>query len=318
VTTSGGCLNCGAALTGRYCSACGQKADVSIPSLRQLLADAFGDLFNFDSRLWRSLLALAFKPGRLTQYYLAGRRESFTPPFRMYLVTSVVFFAVFSLLRPEPEAAPDTASLADPDTAPVAAPNDFDAALGADVQGVVGEVEGPDISIDGDIARCNVEALDRDLPAGLRERLERACRNVEADGGRAFGRAFADNIPVTMLVLIPFVAGVMKLLFLFARRKYVEHLVFFFHVHTFFFVTLTATFLMARAAAIAPWLGWPAAVFGWTAWLYFLGYVYVAMRNVYEQRHAVTTVKYVVLGMSYLAAFLVAVATLFFAVLITR
>jgi hypothetical protein len=121
-----------------------------------------------------------------------------------------------------------------------------------------------------------------------------------------------------MLVLIPFVAGVMKLLFLFARRKYVEHLVFFFHVHTFFFLTLTATFLMARVAAVAPWLEWPAAIFGWTAWLYFLGYVYVAMRQVYEQGHVLTTVKYAVLGMSYLAAFLVAVASLFFAVLITR
>ncbi|HWN39608.1 MAG TPA: DUF3667 domain-containing protein, partial [Gammaproteobacteria bacterium] len=111
MTKSADCLNCGAALAGRYCSACGQKADVGIPSLGQLLADAFGDLFNFDSRLWRSLLALAFKPGRLTRYYLAGKRESYTPPFRMYIVTSVVFFALFSLLRPEPE--PDAASPAD-------------------------------------------------------------------------------------------------------------------------------------------------------------------------------------------------------------
>lgn len=317
MTTSADCLNCGAALTGRYCSACGQKGDVSIPSLRHLLADAFGDLFNFDSRLWRSLLALAFKPGRLTRYYLAGQRESYTPPFRMYLVTSVVFFAAFSLLRPEP--APDASSLADVDAALVIAPNGIDAALGADAQGVAaGAVEGPDISFDGDIARCNVAELDRDLPAALRERLERACRNVEADGGRAFGRAFTENIPVTMLVIIPFVAGVMKLLFLFARRKYVEHLVFFFHVHTFFFLTLTATFLMARVAAVMSWLEWPAAIFGWTAWLYFLVYVYVAMRQVYEQGYALTAVKYVVLGMSYLAAFLVAVASLFFAVLITR
>ena len=99
----------------------------------------------------------------------------------------------------------------------------------------------------------------------------------------------------------------MKLLFLFERRKYVEHLVFFFHVHTFFFLTLTATFLMARAAAVVPWLGVPAAIFGWTAWLYFLVYPYVAMRHVYRQGYLLTTVKYAMLGFSYLAAFLVAV-----------
>ena len=316
MTTSADCLNCGAALTGRYCSACGQKADVSIPSLGRFLADAFGDLCNFDSRLWRSVLALAFKPGRITLCYLAGQRESYMPPFRMYIVTSVVFFAVFSLLRPEPE--PDASSLADVNASLVVAPGGSDAALSADAQNVVAAAEGPDISFDGDTARCNVSELDRDLPPAFRERLERACRNVEVDGGRAFGRAFVENIPMTMLVLIPFVAGIMKLLFLFARRKYVEHLVFFFHVHTFFFLTLTATFLMARVAAVVPWLEWPAAIFGWTAWLYFLGYVYVSMRHVYEQGYVLTTVKYAVLGMSYLAAFLVAVASLFFAVLITR
>ena len=175
-----------------------------------------------------------------------------------------------------------------------------------------------DVSFDGDSARCNVENIDRDTPAWLRERLEHACINVEADGRRAFARAVAENIPVTMLVLIPFVAAIMKLLFLFTRRKYVEHLVFFFHVHTFFFLTLTATFLMARAVAVVPWLGLPAAVFGWTAWLYFLVYLYVAIGHVYQQGYVLTTVKYAVLGFSYVAAFLMAAVGLFVAVLITR
>jgi len=316
VTTGGDCLNCGAALTGRYCSACGQKADVSIRSLGQVLAEAFGDLYSFDSRLWRSLAALAFKPGRLTRYYLQGKRESYTPPFRMYIVTSVVFFAVFSLLRPEPP--PDASPASDADAAVEPSPAALDVGSSTDGQAVATGEEGPDISFNGDRARCNVENIDRDSPAWLRERLEHACINVEADGGRAFARAVAENIPVTMLVVIPFVAGVMKLLFLFARRKYVEHLVFFFHVHTFFFLTLTATFLMARAAAAVPWLGVPAAIFGWTAWLYFLVYLYVAMRHVYQQGHVLTTVKYGVLGLSYVAAFIMAAVGLFIAVLITR
>jgi hypothetical protein len=307
-------MNCGAAVTGRYCSACGQKADVSIPSLGRFLSDAFGDLSSFDSRFWRSLLTLAFKPGRLTRYYLQGQREKYMPPFRMYIVTSVVFFLVFSLLRPEPT--PDAVPSADANAASPTVPT---RALEVDLTANQrGDEQRPDISFNGDEVNCDVESIDRDLPALLRDRLENACRNAEADGGRAFARAYAENIPVTMLVFIPFVAAIMKLLFLFARRKYVEHLVFFFHVHTFFFVTLTATFLMARAAAALPWLGIPAAIFGWTAWLYFLAYLYLAMRHVYEQGYVLTAVKYVVLGVSYLTAFLVAVAGLFVAVLITR
>ena len=64
-----------------------------------MLADALGDLYSFDSRLWRSLVTLALKPGRLTSLYLEGQRARFTPPFRMYVVTSLVFFVAFSLVR---------------------------------------------------------------------------------------------------------------------------------------------------------------------------------------------------------------------------
>jgi hypothetical protein len=68
---------------------------VRILSLGRLLADAAGDLFNFDSRLWRSLGTLAFKPGRLTRSYIEGQRARYAPPFRMYVVTSVAFFLEF-------------------------------------------------------------------------------------------------------------------------------------------------------------------------------------------------------------------------------
>ena len=99
MTNGAECRNCGAALAGAYCSACGQAADVRIPSFGGMLADALGDLYSFDSRLWRSLATLALKPGRMTSLYLEGQRARFTPPFRMYVVTSLVFFVAFSLVR---------------------------------------------------------------------------------------------------------------------------------------------------------------------------------------------------------------------------
>ena len=34
------CLNCGAALTGRYCASCSQAADVHVPSTRELIHEA--------------------------------------------------------------------------------------------------------------------------------------------------------------------------------------------------------------------------------------------------------------------------------------
>jgi len=88
------CLNCGTELRGQYCGNCGQRARGRLISLWELLQDAFGDLFEIDSRLWRTLVPLLIRPGRLTLDYLEGRRARYMPPFRMYLVLSVVFFVV--------------------------------------------------------------------------------------------------------------------------------------------------------------------------------------------------------------------------------
>jgi len=91
------CLNCGEVLTGQHCSHCGQRAKVRVLSLWGLTRDVLGDLVDWDSRVWRTLRPLAFKPGLLTQDYLRGRRANYTPPFRMYLILSVAFFLLASL-----------------------------------------------------------------------------------------------------------------------------------------------------------------------------------------------------------------------------
>jgi hypothetical protein len=94
------CLNCGEVLTGQHCSHCGQHATVRVLSLWGLVRDVIGDLLNADSRVWRTMLPLAFRPGLLTQEFLRGRRASYTPPFRMYLVLSLMFFVLASLSDP--------------------------------------------------------------------------------------------------------------------------------------------------------------------------------------------------------------------------
>lgn len=88
------CLNCGTTLSGQYCGNCGQRARSRLISIWELLREAFGDLLELDSRLWRTLIPLAIRPGKLTRDYLEGQRARFMPPFRTYLVLSIVFFLV--------------------------------------------------------------------------------------------------------------------------------------------------------------------------------------------------------------------------------
>jgi hypothetical protein len=308
VTTGGDCQNCGTTLSGGYCGACGQKADVRILSLPAFIRDGVGDLSNYDARLWRSLRTLAFKPGRLTRLYLEGQRTKYTPPFRMYIITSLAFFVLFSLVRSL--TAPETPEGADQAAAEAVAPTASEAA--EPVEGTPAEPQTFTIEIDDDDLECTFNP-DRVSPA-VRERLEAACERVEATTPTSFNRAFADKFPVTMLVFIPIVAAIMRLLYLFTRRKYVEHLLFFLHVHTFFFVVGLVTVLLSGLLALVPVLEIPVLIVGGAAWLYFLVYLYLAMREVYGQSHRLTAVKYVVLGASY---FLAAVLTLLGAVAFT-
>src|ERR1700753_2472510 len=86
------CLNCGAPLAAHYCSACGQAADVHVPTSRELLHEVLEGVTHSDSRLWRTLTTLWFRPGELTLEFIRGRRVAYLPPFRLYLVVSVILF----------------------------------------------------------------------------------------------------------------------------------------------------------------------------------------------------------------------------------
>jgi hypothetical protein len=303
------------ALAGPYCSVCGQKADVRILSLARLLADAIGDLFNFDSRIWRSLLTLAFKPGRLTHLYLEGQRARYTPPFRMYIVTSVVFFLILSLARPEEPAPPEIAPGTSIDDTIDAAVDDADIALEpaepAAPDAAVSEAAEPGAATEDDGFNVEVDgggnwlcSLDSGMSRRLRTQFEPACRKLVDDGGESFGRAFADNLSVMMLVFIPAVAAIMKVLYPFARRKYVEHLLFFLHVHTLFFLIAVLAVIFDFAARRVPVLNGPIWFVNTALWIYFPVYLFMAMRYVYGQNYALTSVKYVALGGSYFVAFM--------------
>jgi len=90
------CLNCGARLTGAFCSACGQKAHVH-RSVRAFFQDFIQGVFNFEGKVWRTLPMLAWRPGEMTRRYIAGERARFISPVALYLFTVFAMFAVLNL-----------------------------------------------------------------------------------------------------------------------------------------------------------------------------------------------------------------------------
>jgi hypothetical protein len=337
------CLNCGTHLRGQYCGSCGQRARNRLISLWELVSEAFGDLLELDSRLWRTLIPLLVRPGQLTRDYLEGRRARYMPPFRTYLVLSLIFFVVaffdprddLSLLfEPEPQPTPEevAAQQAQAEEAKEDVLRDLaeegiivgDETPENEIERSDGQEEpdeyssGFNLQIDDDTGECSVEGDDLDeLPEWLKrrltpERLERVCERVAADEGATFVDLLLDNIPVALIVLLPLMALVLKVLYPLSRRYFVEHLLFFVHFHAFFFLMLTLQILFSRIAALVRVPEAIAILVIVAAAFYIPVYLYMAMRRVYGQGHILTFIKYIGLVVCY---WLGAALTMFGAVL---
>lgn len=98
------CLNCGTRLTGPFCSTCGQPATAPNPTVHDVVHELSHELLHVDGRLFRSLALLFTRPGFLTREYCRGKRASYLPPLRLYLIFSVLFFGVAAY-------APDTTTV---------------------------------------------------------------------------------------------------------------------------------------------------------------------------------------------------------------
>jgi hypothetical protein len=86
------CRNCQTPLDGEYCGNCGQRdLDLEQP-IWTLATDVIKETFEVDGRAWLTIRTLVRHPGKLTSEFLAGRRRTYTPPLRLYLVTSIAFF----------------------------------------------------------------------------------------------------------------------------------------------------------------------------------------------------------------------------------
>lgn len=351
------CLNCDAHLDGQYCAQCGQRSSTRFISLFELLRDAFGDMFELDSRLWRTLIPLLIKPGRLTRDYLVGRRARYMPPFRMYLVLSLVFFLV-AFFNPRDnlaifyEPAPDAPSeVVDEERAAEieAARQEAQRALEElAANGVIDEVliapDGPlnidqgdaveddasgDASEDdqsgndedetgfnltfndeGSSLECDTADLQLgDSPEWLKRRLTperfvQVCERWMAVGASGLAAAVLDKVPAALIVLLPLIAIVLKLLYPLSRRYYVEHLLFFVHFHSFFFLILTLQVLWSRLISITPLADVFAVLPIVAASFYVPVYLFLGMRHVYSQGRLLTFVKFIALSTTYLFGFM--------------
>jgi hypothetical protein len=291
------CLNCGDPTVGNYCPVCGQrKIDVRI-SLRRMLREAMDDQFSLNSTLPRTVGTLLFRPGRLTSDYVQGRVARYIPPFRLYLVCSLLFFVALSIvadpaelsMNEEGDAHRDsvrTARIADSvmlaharrtgeDTVPLAK-----AVAKAREAPPPGNINfGPDPE--------EVPGLFKPLARRMEATEARLNAMSQREALRTLIAALEENAPIGVFVMMPLFAAILKLLYLRRKRFYVEHFVFALHTHAFAFLTGTAVLLLDRDELGIAVLAWVAV------------YLFLALKRVYGQGIIRTFVHYVGLAIAY-------------------
>lgn len=91
------CLNCTHPIQkdDSFCSHCGQMTRSSRITIWRILSEFFSNVFNLDSRFFKSLRFI-FLPSRLPKEYMDGKRRSYINPARFFFVSLFIHFAALA------------------------------------------------------------------------------------------------------------------------------------------------------------------------------------------------------------------------------
>jgi hypothetical protein len=300
------CLNCGAPLSGHYCASCGQEAILHMPSAGEFLHEFVGHYVALESKLAGTLARLLFRPGMLTNEYVAGRRVRYLQPLRLYLSLSILFFAIIKfnsphMIGPDNDAAvhigAGKGSVASEAAAKAAAARE--AAAKAAVKEAVKDTP-------AESAPAAAEEKDDDWPGEVEHvapwlgaKLRHFNSLPKEKQNEELYENFFHYVPYAVFGMMPLFALYLKILYLGSGRRYGEHLLFALHSNSFAFIMLTVF-------ALSPW-----KLVRAVALLWMLVYLPLAMRRVYKRSRRGTMWRWLLLMIAYPLTLLLAIMLTF-------
>ena len=310
------CLNCVAHLKGPYCHNCGQPDRHFIRFFPKVLWEMVNEAFDFDSKVFRTIIPLLLSPARLTMEYIAGRRARYVNPLRLYIITSVLFFITVTYFGDDLEIRTDNkgdhnvVSFTDgtdnnPDT-------EVDKSLNPESNPDTKDEEKLDITLDnGELWEpvTNPVTFDdtfsEDITKKLNQVLWDMVRKLEKainDDPRVLLDEFLNTIPQMMFILLPLFALLLKLTYIYKKHYYMEHLILALHSHSFIFFTLLLIMLMGKIGNLIEQGTWlVSAINILTVFLYIWIPVnlYLSQKKLYAQGYFLTTIKYIFVASLY-------------------
>jgi hypothetical protein len=273
------CENCSFVLQDRFCSHCGQDSRPFQRSLGSILIRFGLGFFDLDGKVLRSIFPLLTSPGKLTIEFLNGKRRSQVNPFQLYAFFSFLFFLT-------------------------AFHGTSDIPTGSSL-----DREGDTTRISAQIQKACVEVFKEYGSKSLvleYDSIQNSLPEQQRHAGpvryfRRTMRGFADklrkdpfvvvnlfnnmkaNIPNSMILLLPFFALMLKMLYMRRHFFYIDHLVFSIHIFCFYFIAGMVSILFGMFDLILP--------------IFFLVstfYTLIAMKRIYRQSWVKTILKFIV------------------------
>ena len=334
------CRNCHHPLPdeARFCPECSQKYTTGRVTLRQMLQEFVEAVFNIDSKIFQSILAL-FIPGKLTEEYFSGRHKRYVHPLRLFFVMAIITIAVISFVSKD--SIRNEASQQGKELIKKGYQSEFHDELDSVKVSVLEKFP------DEEVVKQAMDSLDRgmrryirmnddslyvpyfelsmmtivkqheiyfrskdivELPVDTlltRYGIEGLMRRTTAKQylrfvmeRREFFQFMLGSVVWMVLLMMLALALILKLLYIRRGQYYVEHLVFSFHYHAFSFLIFILAILYGAFISKENEAG-PIIIAGLVTAIY----LYIAMYRVYGQSHGKTFVKYSILNFFYLFIF---------------
>ena len=248
------CLNCGAEVTGKFCSNCGQENIETKEKFLPMVGHFISDYLHFDSKFFRSLFSLFTRPGFLTKQYWDGKRVSYIHPLRLFFFVTIIFVVCASV---------------------------FYKKYGGELR--------KEFRMNQELVRF--DSTYNDVPDTTRfflgEKIGtltlKEIRKKRADDLRMIkklGSGLDDvfkSLKYVAFLLLPVYALVFKLLYIRRRSFYVDHLVYTMHMQVFAYTVLSVAFLLPL------WIDIPLTLITRIGMGFIFVYLLISLRYLYQQ-----------------------------------
>jgi hypothetical protein len=258
------CLNCDAVVERKFCSECGQENIDVRESFLGMVSHFFSDYFHFDSKFFRSVVPLIFKPGFLTKQYWEGKRAHYIHPLRLFFFITIIFMISTSF---------------------------FYHSFGDDFKNKIIDGDADVMGMDTTLWYTH-KSTDQIYFYPLKDSLTIAeARNELKKNSIALGKlrsGFDDvfkHLKYITFLLLPVYAIIFQLLYAGSGKYYAEHVVYTMHLQSFAYCLFSATFILPFILPLD--IETMRHISVWAIMIY----IGISLHVVYRQRWWVTAIK---------------------------